>query len=100
MASTWLREPFALPNGVTGGNMRRAIVVALGTGAFISSAAALSLGVTEDSQDMSRSEYELALRHVETARPAVQARCASLPASEIEACRTEAQGRETVRVAE
>jgi hypothetical protein len=100
MASTWLREPFALPNGVTGGNMRRAIVVALGTGAFISSAAALSLGITEDSRDMSRSAYEQSLRRIEAARAAVFAKCDAAAAAERELCRTAAQANEMVRVAE
>ena len=80
--------------------MRRAIVVALGTGAFISSAAALSLGGTEESPGMTRGEYELKLRRVEAARPAALARCEALPAADKELCRTGAQANEMVRVAE
>jgi hypothetical protein len=80
--------------------MRRAIVVALGTGAFISSAAALSVGGTEESPGMGRSEYELKLRRIEAARPAALARCEALPAADKELCRTEALANEMVRVAE
>ena len=81
--------------------MRRAIVVALGTGAFISSAAALSLsGAQEPIKDMTRGEYEIALRGVEAARAARLARCDAVPAADKELCRTEAQARELVRVAE
>jgi len=81
--------------------MRRAIVVALGTGAFISSAAALSLsGAQEPRKDMSRGEYQVALAGIEAARPARLARCEALAAVEKELCRTEAQARELVRVAE
>ena len=81
--------------------MRRAIVVALGTGAFISSAAALSLsGAEEPRKDMNRGEYEIALRGIEAARPARLARCEALAAVDRELCRTEAQARELVRVAE
>ena len=81
--------------------MRRAIVVALGTGAFISSAAALSLsGAEEPRKDMNRGEYEIALRGIEAARPARLARCEALAAADRELCRTEAQARELVRVAE
>ena len=81
--------------------MRRAIVVALGTGAFISSAAALSLSGAEPSKELTRSEYQTALRGLEAARPAHLARCeASSSAVDKEVCRTEAQARELVRVAE
>ena len=81
--------------------MRRAILVALGTGAFISSAAALSVGGTEELQGISRTEYEIKLRSVEAARPGALARCdAVAAAADRELCRTEAQARDMVRVAE
>jgi len=81
--------------------MRRAIVVALGTGAFISSAAALSLNGAEEPRNvMTRGDYEIALRGLEAARPARLARCEALAAVDKDVCRTEAQARELVRVAE
>ena len=81
--------------------MRRAIVVALGTGAFISSAAALSLsGAEEPRNELTRVQYEIALRGVEAAGPARLARCDGLAAADKEVCRTEAQARDMVRVAE
>lgn len=81
--------------------MRRAIVVALGTGAFISSAAALSVGGAEDLVGIGRTEYESRLRGLEAARPAALARCEALPAAaDKELCRAEAQAHDMVRVAE
>ena len=81
--------------------MRRAIVVALGTGAFISSAAALSLSGAEDSRELTRGEYQIALQGLEAARPAHLARCEGLASAvDKDVCRTEAQARDLVRVAE
>ena len=81
--------------------MRRAIVVALGTGAFISSAAALSLsGAQTAGREMNRVEYEIALHGIEQAHPALLARCDALAAPDKELCRAEAQAGELVRVAQ
>ena len=81
--------------------MRRAIAVALGTGAFISSAAALSLSGTENgSRDLNRKEYEISLQRVSASQPAALSRCDALLAANKEVCRSEAEAREIVRVAE
>jgi hypothetical protein len=82
--------------------MRRAILVALGTGAVISSAAAIGIGaaVTSAPQAMGQPEYEAALRGIEAARELVYARCDTLDAFERESCRAEAAANEMVRVAD
>jgi hypothetical protein len=81
--------------------MRRAIAVALGTGAFISSAAALSLSGTENSnKDVDRTEYEISLQRIAALKPVALTRCDVLAAAEKELCRTEAEAREMVRTAE
>ena len=82
-------------------NMRRAILVALGTGAFISSAAALGIAASSgDPQSLGFHEYQAALRGVEVGRDASLARCDPLNAFEREICRTQAGANELVRVAE
>jgi hypothetical protein len=51
------------------GNMRRAIFVALSTGAVIASAAAIGIGAAgNEQQSMSRVQYESALSGIESAR--------------------------------
>lgn len=81
--------------------MRRAIVVALGTGAAITSAAAIGFGDSEAGpRAISLREYQSALRAVESARPHSLARCATLPSAEGEICRAEAEGAIDVRAAE
>ena len=79
----------------------RAIVVALGTGAFITSAAALSIGANEaTNQELDKQGYEASLRSAESLRVASLARCEALAANEKDYCRTEAQALDLVRVAE
>src|SRR5689334_15590502 len=78
----------------------RAIVVALGTGAFITSAAALSISANEATRDLDKQAYEASLRGAEAARTASLAKCEALAANEKEYCRTEAQASDLVRVAE
>lgn len=81
--------------------MRRAIFVALGTGAVITSAAAIGIGAAGgDGDAMSRAQYESALRGIETARADLSARCAPLTASDRDICLTEAAAHEMVQVAE
>ena len=83
------------------GNMRRAIFVALSTGAVISSAAALGIGAAgPDSRSMSRAEYEAALQRIEAARARLSARCEPLAGGEREICLTEAAAHQMVQVAE
>ena len=81
--------------------MRRAIFVALSTGAVISSAAALGIGAAgPDSRSMSRAEYEAALQRIEAARARLSARCEPLAGGEREICLTEAAAHQMVQVAE
>jgi hypothetical protein len=82
--------------------MQRTIFVALGASAFISSAAALSIGAgsTVSAQNMDRDTYYAALAEVEAAREALVARCAALAAAARDACRAEALAGEMVRTAQ
>jgi hypothetical protein len=81
--------------------MRRAIFVALSTGAVITSAAALSIGAAGNGDtSLSRAEYERALRAVEARRADLGARCETLTGSDREICLTEVASREMVQVAE
>lgn len=81
--------------------MRRAIFVALSTGAVISSAAAIGIGAAgPDSQTISRAQYESALTGVEVARASLAAQCDSRAGSDQEICLTEAAAHELVLAAE
>lgn len=82
----------------------RAIIVALSTGAVITSAAAIGIGATVGSSPengtMTRLEYDAALRDVETSRASAVARCEPLAGDERDLCRTQAAANEMVWVAE
>ena len=82
--------------------MTRAIVVALGTGAFITSAAALSVGSAGGSpgEPMNVAQYRDALRLLEDSRRENLLRCEGLAAADKDYCRAEAQAGDTIRVAE
>lgn len=81
--------------------MRRAIFVALSTGALITSAAAIGIGAAgTDQQSMSHAEYTAALRGIEAARARATARCEAFTASEREICLTQAAAHEMVQAAE
>lgn len=82
--------------------MKRAIVVALGTGAIITSAAALGIGaaVSFAPVTMSYNEYQAAMRGAESLRELTLARCDTVDAIEREFCRTEAAASEMVRMAD
>lgn len=83
------------------GNMRRAIFVALSTGALITSAAALGIGAAgTDSQSISRAQYEAALQRIDAVRGRLPARCEPLAGSEREICLTEAAAHQRVQLAE
>lgn len=84
------------------GNMRRAIFVALSTGAVITSAAAIGIGAagTDSQQTISRAQYESALTGVEAAGASLAARCDSLTGNEREICLAEAAAHELVLAAE
>ena len=83
--------------------MKRAIVVALATGAVISSAAALGIGataVTTETHVLTRTQFESALRAVDERREAAQLACDAHAGQDREVCRAEAVGIEMIRVAE
>ena len=82
--------------------MNRAILVALGTGTVITSAAAIGIGAAfaPPTQGLTQPQYEAALRTIGEWREALVARCESLGGFERELCRTEAAADEMVRVAD
>ena len=82
--------------------MRRAILVALGTGAVITSAAAIGIGaaIGPSSQAMTRAEYDTALARIERLHVADEARCDALDAVEGELCRAQARAEDRVRTAD
>jgi hypothetical protein len=98
-----LRDFFALPEGHSGGTtMTRAIVVALGTGVLVSSAAALGIaGSTAPTQeDLTRQAYELAIQELQSTRSARTAACEALAATERDPCKAQILGFVMVREAE
>lgn len=89
-------RPFLRESG-----MKRAIVVALGVGAVITSAAAIGIASPEAApRSVSRHQYQASLRAAEAAREAAAARCATLAEPAREVCRAEAAAEGLVRAAE
>lgn len=82
--------------------MRRAILVALGTGAVISSAAAIGIGaaLNPPTQGMTREEHDAALHRMELTRAREQARCDALQGDDASLCLAQVRAGERVRVAE
>jgi hypothetical protein len=82
--------------------MKRAILVALGSGIVIASAAALGIGVAvePEQQVLDRAEYSAAMAGIEAARPAAMARCDAVAVNGRDLCRAQAGAAEIVRVAE
>lgn len=83
--------------------MKRAIVVALGTGAAITSAAAIGIGATVSGvpkQAMGHHEYQAALRATQASRDHALALCDDGAEAGRDVCRAEAVGASLVRVAE
>lgn len=81
--------------------MKRAVLVALGTGAIISSAAAFSIGgAYEAGASLSRDEYAARLRDLESVRAARLARCDATAGFEREFCRIEVEADQSVRLAD
>jgi hypothetical protein len=78
--------------------MNRASLVALSTGAIITSAAAIGIGAAHEppSVAMTRSQYEASLAAIREAFPREAERCAALPAADREPCRARALARELV----
>jgi hypothetical protein len=86
-----------------GANMKRAILVALGTGAIISSAAAIGIGtavISTAPEIMTKSEYGAALAGIEMTRAEILAACEAESGVAKDVCRTEVSADETVRVAD
>ena len=81
--------------------MRRTVLVALGTGTVIASAAALGIGValTPEKQAPSRVAYEAAFAGIDAARPHALARCEAIAGNGKELCRAQAGAAETIRAA-
>lgn len=80
--------------------MRRAIVVALGTGAIITSAAAFSVGGADGTRPLTQTQYAAALHSIEAQRVAQETRCDQFAGFERDFCRIEAAAEESVRMAE
>jgi hypothetical protein len=80
--------------------MRRAVVVALGTGAIITSAAAFSIGGAETSAPLTFEGYVSALRTIDAAHDARIARCDLATGFEREFCRIETDSEQSVRRAD
>jgi hypothetical protein len=102
MAPTWWREPIAHPDGSTGGDMRRAILVALGTGAVITSAAAIGIAaaLSPEAETMTRAQYEAATHRLELIRRQARTRCEALAGAEGSLCLAQARADERVRSAD
>jgi hypothetical protein len=83
-----------------GGTMRRAIVVALGIGAVVTSAAAFSVGAGEEPGTLTQAQFAATLQAIEAQRAAREARCDQAGGFEREFCRIEAAADESVRIAE
>ena len=82
--------------------MNRATLVALGTGAIITSAAAIGIGAAHGppAQAMTLADYRAALDAIARERPRDAARCDALGAADREPCRAQALAEEIVRVAD
>ena len=81
--------------------MNRAILVALGTGAIISSAWAFTAGGTgEEGPVVTQEQYDARVRAIASERVAREARCDAVAGFERELCRVEAGANEALRIAE
>ena len=81
--------------------MKRAILVALGTGALISSAAAIGIGMTQASPGrLNRADFQHGLETAQEVRSAALAQCDGMRAAEREVCRAEADAEAATRVAD
>ena len=82
--------------------MKRTILVALGTGTVIASAAALGIGVAAkpDAQSPTRAQYEAALTRIEAAREERVAHCDAAAGNAKELCRARAEAMEIIGIAD
>lgn len=81
--------------------MKRAILVALGTGTIIASAAALAIGVASAPQAtaLTRAQYHAGLAAIEASRSQALAQC-EIASKGKEVCRAKASAEESIRVAD
>lgn len=80
--------------------MKRAVLVALGIGAIVSSAAAFSIGAAGEGGSLTREQYAAKLRLIEASHGARMSGCDAMQAAARESCRLEAEGDQAVRAAE
>lgn len=82
--------------------MKRAMLVALGTGAVIASVAAIGIDAATvfAPHSITRLEYVNALAAIDSHREQALARCELRPGTERDVCRAEAAGDESIRVAD
>jgi hypothetical protein len=82
--------------------MKRAILVALGTGAVITSAAAISIGaaVGPSPDGMTREGYEAGLRRLQALQEGARARCDSLDAPDASICHAQLRADHRIRSAD
>jgi len=82
--------------------MRRAILVALGTGAVITSAAAIGVGAAlgPSEETMTREQYDAGQQRLKWMRSSAQARCESLDVSEISLCLAQVRADDRIRTAD
>jgi hypothetical protein len=87
-----------------GGHMKRAILIALGTGALISSAAAIGIGMASAGASearLTRASYEKGLLEARGEYDRAAAACdAARAAAERDVCRTEAEAAVAIRTAD
>jgi len=82
--------------------MRRAILVALGTGVVITSAAAIGItaSLEPDPKTMTRAEYAAALQRLEAMRAQNQVRCGSMDAADAGLCLAQLRADDRVKSAD
>lgn len=82
--------------------MKRAILVALGTGAVITSAAAIGItaALVPTPQAMTREQYDAALHRLEAARARAQARCDALDGGDAGLCLAQLRADDRVQSAD
>jgi hypothetical protein len=82
--------------------MRRAILVALGTGAVITSAAAIGVGaaLSPSEESMSREQYDAARQRLQSFRTLAQAHCESLEPAQSVTCLAQVRADHRVRMAD
>lgn len=80
--------------------MKRAILVALGIGAIVSSAAAFSIGAADEGARLTQERYLAKVRMIEASGTARLAGCEAMPGPAREFCQVEAEGDQAVRLAD